>query len=121
MFLIYEHDIFLLFLVHGFNVAFLLRITGLAGSSVLSGLDCFFAVWDGSSGLPVCSSNALVCSTVFPMLSIDKLTLDSTNSLNSRHSSFLLVRASRTSSGFILLSFNILKKLSRLNVKRMTK
>ena len=42
-------------------------------------------------------------------LSIDKLPLDSINSLNSQHSPFLLVRTSRTSSGFISLSFNILK------------
>ena len=110
MFLIYEHDVFLLFL-------FLLRITGLAGSSALSGLDYCFSIEDDSSSLSVCSSKALTCSIMFPMLSVDKLPPDSTNSLNSWHLSFLLVRTLRTLPGFILESFNILKKL----LSRITK
>ena len=64
------------------------------------------------------------CSTMFPMLSIDMLPLDFTNSLNSWHSSRLLVRTLKTLSGLMLESFNILKKLLPimcLNMERITK
>ena len=63
-------------------------------------------------------------STMFPMLSIDMLPLDFTNSLNSWHSSRLLVRTMKTLSGLMLESFNILKKLLPimcLNMERITK
>ena len=125
MFLIYKHDIFFLFLLRPWFQCCILAEdywTCRLLCSFRTGL--LFRCWRWLIRLV---SLLLQCTCMFNNVSnaiYYKLPLDSTNSLNSRHSSFLLVRTCRTSSGFISLSFNILKKLLSMicvNVKRMTK